>query len=90
MRLIKRAASAKKDTKKMKSGSIVNCGTSGSWSLLWKVTNIYHVIIHYLVVTFSCLYKSVILFAVQWKLVAPIFPQNYLLKPTFWLLLFDF
>ena len=57
-----------------------------SWSLFWKVTNIYHVLFHYFVVKFSCLYKSVLLFTVQWKLVALIFPQNYLLKPTFWLL----
>ena len=31
---------------------------------------------HYFVVRFSCLYKSVLLFTVQWKLVALIFPQN--------------
>ena len=49
----------------------------------WKVTNIYHVLFHYLVVKFSGLYKSVLLFTIQWKLVAIIFPQNYLLKPTF-------
>ena len=57
-----------------------------TWSLFWKVTNIYHVLFHYFVVKFSCLYKSILLFTVQWKLVALIFPQNYLLKPTFWLL----
>ena len=38
---------------------------------------------HYSVVKFSCLCKSVLLFTVQWKFVALIFPQNYLLKSTF-------
>ena len=39
---------------------------------------------HYFVVKFSCLYKCVLLFTVQWKLLALIFSENYL--PTFWLL----
>ena len=51
-----------------------------SWSLFWKVTNIYHVLFHYFVVKFSCLFQSVLLFTVQWKLVALIF------KPKFWIL----
>ena len=43
----------------------------------------HHVLFHYFVVKFSCLHKSVLLFTVQWKLVAFVFPQNYLLKPSF-------
>ena len=83
MRMIKRAATAKKDTKEMKSGLSVNCATSGFMKLVTNVTNFYHVLFHNFLVKFSCLYKSVLLFTVQWKLVALIFPQNYLLKPTF-------
>ena len=36
MRLTKRAATAKKDTKEMKSGSCVNCATSGFIKLVSK------------------------------------------------------
>ena len=36
MRLIKPAATAKKDTKEMKSGSSVNCATSGFMKLVLK------------------------------------------------------
>ena len=79
MTLIKRVATAKKDTKEMKSGSSVNSATSG----FMKVTNISHVLLHYLVVKFSYLHKSILLFTVQWKMVALIFPQNYLLKAIF-------
>ena len=86
MKLIKRAATAKKDTKEMKSESGVNGATSGFMKLVSKVTNIYHVLCHYFVVNFSCLYKSLLLVSVPCKLVALIFPQNYLLKPTFLLL----
>ena len=42
---------------------------------IWKEINIYHVLFHYFVVKFSCLYKSVLLFTVQRKLVALIFPS---------------
>ena len=45
------------------------------WFNFWKETNIYHVLFHYFVVKFSCLYKSVLLFTVQRKLVALIFPS---------------
>ena len=90
MRLIKHAATVKKDTKRMKSGSSVNCVTSGFMKLVLKsLTNIYHVLFHYLVGKFPCLYKSVLLFTVQWKMIALIFPQNYLLKPTLWQSLWD-
>ena len=45
-------------------------------SLFWKVTNICHVLFHYFVVKFSCLYNSLLLFTVQWKLVALIFSSK--------------
>ena len=83
MRLIKRAANAKKDTKEMKSGSSVNCATSGFMKLVLKSNQYLLRSFHYFVVKFSWLYKSVLLFTVQQKLVALIFSQNYLLKPTF-------
>ena len=66
---------AKKDTKEMKSSSSVNCATSGFMKLVLKS--------NHFVVKFPCLYRSVLLFTVQWKLVVLIFAQNYLLKPTF-------
>ena len=83
MRLIKRAATAKKDTKEMKSGVSVNCATSGFMKLVLKSNQHLSRLFHYFVVKFSCLFKIVLLFTIQWKLVALIFPQNYLLKPTF-------
>ena len=64
----------------------LDCKLCNQWfheACFEKITNIYHVFFQYFVVKFSCLYKSVLLFTVQWKLVAPIFPENYLPKPTF-------
>ena len=83
MRLTKRVAISKKDTKEIKSGSSVNCATSGFVKLILKGNQ--HLSRSFLpfVIKFSCLYKRVLLFTAQWRLVALIFPQNYLLKQTF-------
>ena len=83
MKLIKRAVTEKRDTKEMKSGSSVNCATSGFIKLVLKSNQHLSRFFHYFMVKFSFLYKSLLLFTVQWKLVAVIFPQKYLLKPTF-------
>ena len=80
MRLIKRAATAKKDTEEMKSGSSVNCATSGFMKLVLKSNQ--HLSRSFSLF-FTILHKSVLLLTVQWKLVALIFRQSYLLKPTF-------
>ena len=67
-------STANKDTKEMKSVSSVNCGTSGFMKLILKGNQ--HLSRSFLlfVVKFSCVYKRVLLFTVQWKF--------YLLKPT--------
>ena len=80
MILIKRGATAKKDTKEMKGASSVNCATSDFMKLVLKSNQRS---LSLFCNKLSCLYKSVLLFTVQWKLAALIFPQNYLLKPAF-------
>ena len=64
----------------MKIGSSVNCTTSGFIKLVLHITKIYHVLFHYFVVKFSCLHKSVLLFTVQWKLVALFFPSKLFIE----------
>ena len=83
MTLIKRAATANKDTKQLESGWSVNCATSGFMKLVSKINQYFSSSLYYFVVKFSYLYKSVLLFTIQWKLVALIFPQNHLMKLTF-------
>ena len=63
--------------------SSVNCVTSGFMKLVLKSKQHLSRSFSHFVVKFSCLYKRFLLFTVQWKLVALILPQNYLLKPTF-------
>ena len=84
MRLIRLAATAWNDTKGMKSGLSVNCATSGFMKPVLKSNqHLSRCFSLFCSKVFMLLYKSVLPFTVQWKLVALIFPQNYLLKPTF-------
>ena len=83
MRLIKRAATAKKDTKEMKSGLSVNCATSGFMKLVLKSNQ-------HLSRSFSLFCSKVFMFISKcftiyssMEIGCPYFPQNYLLKPKF-------